>query len=390
MKNIAILIETSLASGRAILGGISRYLHETNDWSIFHYTGPLGSLEPSSIDQWKGDGIIARISRSESLELVARKGVPIVDVLGNVIGSPYPVVSSHDAQIGELGASHLMEMGHRNFAFLGVENETWSNQRLIGFREHASAQSASSIQKLQLSTRDREPANWPSTLTKIENWLASCPVPLGLMIASDQFAPIAFEACRRRSIAIPEQVSIISVDNDSSFCDLCQPRLTSIEPNHNEVGYQAAKLLDQILHGSKPNSDPTRIPPLTIHRRLSSDFEAVDDPSLAKALQLIREKACEGISVEEIASAAGLSRSVLQRRFKETLGRTVGRSIQDVKLRRACDMLSFTTLPIIDVAIRSGFNYQEYLNQVFKRCLNTTPAKYRRKTNPSKLDLPGM
>jgi LacI family transcriptional regulator len=98
-------------------------------------------------------------------------------------------------------------------------------------------------------------------------------------------------------------------------------------------------------------------------------------------MQCIRENACQGISVDEIAIRAGLSRSVLQRRFREHLNRTVGQALLDVKLHRAKDMLTFTDLALIDVAERSGFNYQEYLNYIFKKHMNTTPAQYRLETS---------
>ena len=46
MKRIAILAETSLASGRQIVTGISRFLDERNDWSVFQHSGPLGAMDP--------------------------------------------------------------------------------------------------------------------------------------------------------------------------------------------------------------------------------------------------------------------------------------------------------------------------------------------------------
>ena len=120
--------------------------------------------------------------------------------------------------------------------------------------------------------------------------------------------------------------------------------------------------------------------PLTLQRRPSSDSTAVADPALVRALQFIRENACLGVSVDAVAREAGLSRSVLQRRFQASLGRTVGDSLLAVKLRRARDMLTFTDLPLVEVAERSGFNYQEYLTYIFKRHLETTPARYRAAT----------
>ena len=51
------------------------------------------------------------------------------------------------------------------------------------------------------------------------------------------------------------------------------------------------------------------------------------------------------------------------------------------RMRRARDMLTLTDLPLIDVAERSGFNYQEYLTYIFNKHLNTTPAQYRSRTS---------
>jgi LacI family transcriptional regulator len=379
MKRVAILAETALDSGRAILGGVARYLHERDDWSVFHHTGPLGAMEPASLEQWEGDGIIARLANPELLALARAKGVPVVDVMGNAARSPFPLVKCDDRRIGALAAEHLLESGHRHFAFVGLSDERWSLEREEAF-SRAAEDSAASRLAFHLTPGDRGTGAWPSTLERVAQWLATAPRPLGLMVASDQFGPLVLEACNRLRLAVPEEIAVVSVDNDLPFCNLCQPRLSSIEPDHAQIGYLAARLLDQLMEGRPAESPLLEVPPLTLHRRRSSDSTAVSDPALVRALQYIRRCACEGISVDDVARHAGLSRSVLQRRFRAQLRRTVGETLLQTRLSRACDILSFTDLPLIDVAERSGFKYQEYLSQVFKRHLHTTPARYRRRS----------
>ncbi len=376
MKRVAILVETTLASGRSILEGISRFVQEREDWSVFHPTGYLGSMETTGIEQWEGDGMIVRLSTNAIFELVQAKQLPVVDVLGNVEKSPYPLVKCDDRAIGTMVADHFMRSGHRHFAFLGLSDERWSLERQIAFTERTRKR-AQSISVSHFFPFESSPERWDSRLSQVMHWLASLPKPLGLMVASDQFGQIALNACRRLSFLVPEEVSVVGVDNDRPFCELCQPRLSSVEPDHARVGYEAARLLDRILSGEQPTETVIHPPPLTLHRRPSSDSTAVGDPSLRKALQFIREEACHGISVDQVALKAGLSRSVLQRRFKDQLGRTVGDAILAVKLRRARDLLTFTDLALVDVAERSGFSYQEYLTTVFKKHLKTTPAQYR-------------
>lgn len=379
MKRVAILVETALASGRSILAGISQYLHEHDDWSVFHPTGHIGSTELSGLEQWDGDGIIARISNEHVLHAVQQKGVPVVDVLGNEPDSHYPLVKSDDRAIGQLVGKHLMGAGHRAFGFFGLDDERYSLEREASFKESV-AERANFFQSLKINQGERNSGQWVENVEKVTTWIESLPKPIGIMVASDQFGPIVMKACQRLAISIPEEVSVVGVDNDRPFCELCRPRLSSVEPDHNRVGYEAARLMDNILTGRDSKTQQIETPPLTLHRRPSSDASAVNDPALVKAMQCIRQNACQGVSVDEIASVSGVSRSVLQRRFREQLGRSIGDMLLDVKLKRARDMLTFTDLPLIDVAERSGFNYQEYLTFVFKKHLDTTPAQYRSAT----------
>ena len=378
MKRIAILVETALNSGREILSGVTRYLHGRDDWSVFHHTGSLGAMEPASLAAWHGDGIIARLANDELLALVRAKGVPVVDVLGNVERSPYPLVKCDDRQIGTIVADHFLDAGHRHFAFLRLNDERWALERHEGFRERVE-QRGFVCAAIPPHAHAGSVGSWPDAVDQATGLIAASPRPLGLMIASDQFGPIAFEACHRLRIAVPEEVSIVGVDNDLPFCNLCAPRLSSVEPNHSRVGYEAARLLDRLMAGEAVPPEPLEIAPLTLHARLSSDSTVVSDPALVLALRYIRENACGGISVDDVARHAHLSRSVLQRRFRRQLGRTVGEALLAVRLRRARDLLTLTDLPLLDVAERSGFNYQEYLVQVFQRHFKITPARFRRR-----------
>ena len=376
MKRIAILAETSLASGRQIVTGISRFLDERNDWSVFQHSGPLGAMDPTAISQWQGDGIIARIANPELLALIQAKGLPTVDVLGNVRPRPFPLVKCNDRSIGVSVAEHFMQNAHTNFAFIGLGNERWSLEREGGF-QGALCNASDSVHIYHIHQQRAEGYPVQDNLDSVKAWIAELRPPVGLMVASDQLAPIVFEACHQLGLAIPEHVSVVGVDNDRPFCNLCRPRLSSVEPNHELVGYRAAQTLERLINGERVEEQMIEIDLHTLHPRLSSELIAIDDPALLKALNYIREHACVGTSLDAIATASGLSRSVLQRRFREKLNRTVGDVILNEKLRTAREMLSETELPISLVAERSGFNCQEYMNHIFKKHLETTPRKYR-------------
>ena len=56
MYRIALIVETSLASGREIVAGVAQYLEQKKDWSITHMLAPMGRIHPQQLSNWAGDG----------------------------------------------------------------------------------------------------------------------------------------------------------------------------------------------------------------------------------------------------------------------------------------------------------------------------------------------
>ncbi|MDQ8179328.1 XylR family transcriptional regulator [Pelagicoccus sp. SDUM812005] len=376
-KNIAILVETSLNSGRQIVRGISRFARERNDWSLHYHTGPLGAMAPGSLENWQGDGIIARIANPDLHETVKACQVPVVDVLGNVPGTRYPVVKCDEAAISALVGNHFKERGFRNIAFFGLSDELWSLARRQELAAFCRDSLGTELSVLEVAHQERASKVWANYIDRIQSWIAALPKPVGVMIASDQFGPDVLAACQASGLSVPDQVSLVGVDNDLPFCEICQPQLSSVEPNHELIGYEAARVLDCILERNPEIRQSTEVSPRILHVRPSSDATALEDPALVKALRFIRANACDPISVDDIARASGVSRSVLQRRFRSSLKQTVLESILTVRVNRAKEMLATTSLPLPDLAERCGFRHQEYLGFVFKKRIGCTPGQYR-------------
>lgn len=187
------------------------------------------------------------------------------------------------------------------------------------------------------------------------------------------------EACRRSGAAVPDEVAVIGVDNDEPLCAIAHPGLSSVWPDHLRVGYEAAALLDRMMSGHPPPTAPTYIPPRGVVTRRSTDVLAMQDREMAAAVRYIREYACEGRSLKEVAEHLTMSRSVLQRRFKKAVGRTVHEEMMRMRIARAQELLSESDLPISVVAEKAGFNHQEYMGVVFRTHLGQTPAKYRKR-----------
>jgi LacI family transcriptional regulator len=83
--------------------------------------------------------------------------------------------------------------------------------------------------------------------------------------------------------------------------------------------------------------------------------------------------------VKDVVEHMPLSHSVLQKRFRAALGRSVHDEIVRVQLAKAQELLKDTDLPIRTIAERAGFKHQEYMGAVFRARLNTTPRQFRRR-----------
>ena len=110
---------------------------------------------------------------------------------------------------------------------------------------------------LTMARRTARSGSWERYEAELARWLAQLPKPAGIMIASDQLGTALLEACRRAEVAVPDDVSVIGVDNDEPLCLVSDPPLTSIWPNHAQVGYEAAHLLDRLMQGEPRRSRPS-------------------------------------------------------------------------------------------------------------------------------------
>ena len=364
-----------MGSGRDILRGVARYVREHERWALYHEPHGLEESIPEWISRWKGDGIIARIQTRRMAEVLSACRIPVVDVLGVVPDLPFPLVHVDNAAIARLAAEHFLERGFRHFGFLGID-DNWSESRY----QHLCAavhtvQREVPIYRLPRDANGRR--SWERSENNLSRWIKALPKPAGVMVCSDQRGQQFLEACRRAEVSVPDEVAVVGVDNDEPLCEVCLPPLSSVDPGHESVGYEAAALLDCLMKGDEAPKNPRLLKPNDVTTRLSSDVLAVPDPAVSTALRLIREHAHLRVRVDAIAREVGLSRSVLQRRFRVLLNRSIHQEIVSARIKCARELLTKTDLTLAAVAEKSGFGAQEYLGAVLKEHIGKTPAQVR-------------
>jgi LacI family transcriptional regulator len=377
-RRVAVLIESSLGSGREMLRGFAEYVRLANHWSIYYEPShsQTQSKLPDWLAKWRGDGIIARVRNRTVAKQLAKMGIPIVDVLGNVANTGFPVVGVDNRTIATVAADHLLEHGFRAFAYCGVRGPSWSQIRQATFKETvAKAGYATHCYymprlggKAWISEVERE---------RLTEWIVLLPKPIGIMAANDWIGQKVLEACRRAGVMSPEQVAVIGVDNDAAFCEICDPMLSSVIARHDRVGFHAAELLDQLMQGKPAPTEPLTVGQPSVVVRRSTDVATLADRDVAEAVRYIREHACGEIGVEDIAAHVALSYSTLKRRFQQVLARSMHDEIRRVRMARAKELLAETSMTLAEIAQATGLRHQEYLGAVFKADVGMTPTRYR-------------
>ena len=384
--HVLVMVETSIAYGRGILAGINRWLRTNRRWSMYLEQHELSASPPGWLADWRGDGVICRVTDPRVAEILNRAGMPAIDLndLHDDLGFVH-IWSDHRA-IGRMAAEHLIDRGFRTLAFCGFSDQRWSHLRLEGFRRQA-ADAGLEVTVFESDWFGPDAPDWEACQEQLKAWLKAFQPPFAVMACNDLRGQQVLDAARRAGLAVPEEVGVIGVDDDALLCDLCDPPLSSVRPNPEEVGYRAAQQLDALMarrRTGEPGSFETHspeilVPPLGVTTRQSTDILAIDDPALAAVLRLIRVRACEGLTIPTIVKHSGMSRTRLERRFREALGRTLQEEIRGMQMKRARELLAETDLSLEKIAPLVGFSQASYLSHAFKREEGESPREYRRR-----------
>jgi LacI family transcriptional regulator len=157
---------------------------------------------------------------------------------------------------------------------------------------------------------------------------------------------------------VPDEVAVLGVDDDALLCELCDPPLSSVIPNPERIGYEAAALLDRLMAGDRPALREWLIPPLSVATRRSTDVLAIDDADFAAAVRYIRQHACQGTNVREVLKHVPQSRTMLERKFRKYLGHSPQDEIRAVQLRRVKQLLAETNLSLERIAPLAGYKHR--------------------------------
>ncbi|GAA3406968.1 AraC family transcriptional regulator [Paenibacillus hodogayensis] len=99
---------------------------------------------------------------------------------------------------------------------------------------------------------------------------------------------------------------------------------------------------------------------------------------LPASIRYIHEHYQEPLTVQQLASLEHYNRSYYADWFWKQTGKTPTAYIQEVRLRKAKELLRTTSLSILHIAIQVGLEHQSSLTRLFQKYEHVTPSEYRR------------
>jgi len=119
----------------------------------------------------------------------------------------------------------------------------------------------------------------------------------------------------------------------------------------------------------------------------SSWSHALRDPAIRQAVTLLHQEYARDWTLDALARAVGLSRSVLAERFRTGMGDTPLAYLRTVRLQRAMRLLTEGTQTIEQVAVSVGYQDAFGFSKAFKRAVGESPGEFR-KRNVAEENLP--
>ncbi len=214
----------------------------------------------------------------------------------------------------------------------------------------------------------------------VADWIRGLPQAIGLLACNDIRGPAGAAMPAGRLVwPRPDEVAVIGVDNDEVLCELADPPLSSVIPNTERIGYEAAGLAGQNDGGTTGAAVAHLHPAAGRPRRgVRRKCSRIDDRHIAAALRFIREQCLRGYRRARHFWRRSLCQGACSsRRFAALVGRAPKAEILRVQLQRAGELLTTTDFPLNVISEKAGFKHPEYLSAIFKKKKGVTPGRYR-------------
>ncbi len=332
---------------------------------------------------WAPAGILTNLEDDELAALLALVKPPprVVSLCAVRLRSGVSMVKGAFAVEAACAVRHFREQGLRSIFMLSLESEDNMEVTLVEkFTEIVQAPGGGSVALVEVAAPallDDQDAAVTPVPQRLAEWLADLPRPCGVFCPQSGGGGYAIRVCRAIGLRVPEDISIIGVD-DSDVGLASDPTLTTVTPVAEIIGFEAARVLDAMLSGSRKSGEIVEIDAMDLRVRESTGAQRARICDIGAAIRHIHQNFGSGLSVDSLHKATQqVSGKTFHTHFKLATGQTPGEAIRARQIEEARRLLSQTQLSITIIAEKSGFNSSSDFARRFRAIAGVPPSEYR-------------
>lgn len=390
MKTIFLIQSSNRPSNQAQLDGILRAA-KSFGWHVRTLEFGMASPSHQKHDRraefwenfrkmrefWNPIGVIVDSGAAPNDFRKDEFGIPTVflDRHPSTIGRDAVCVYSDAKSIAELAARELLALNAASYVYVPFTNNyRWSVER---GREFSAAIKLNRA-RCHIFRKERNEVADDVYLRELARWICELSKPAAVFAANDYIGELVIGAARKNGFAVPDDIAVMGVDNDESICLRSMPTLSSIKPDHERAGYLAATLLREFIrHPRRPPKSQT-FGALAVFHRSSTRALRRHDERTVKIVEIVRKQAASGITVEQLARDFGVTRRLIEMRFREATGHSIRDEIQFIRLERAKVLLSQGGTRLAEIAAAAGYPSVQAFRKTFTAATGKSPLNWRK------------
>jgi len=364
---IALYLPLAYSFARSIAHGVFAYVRRRKGrpWMVsMNTTGSGYSLGLEETASFEFDACLALATSPEMEQHLRAKVRYPINISNQRLDLDLPQVVSDDIAVGRMAAEFFLTRGYRQFCYICTEGSMgFSRLRYRGFAQR--------LKEDGVTVRD------PFSLKEAAARLKELPAETAVFVSDDQTAVPVCHLCERLDIRLPQDLSILSVDNDELFCHAHAYNLSSIELDGERIGWEACALIDRWKRQGRAPVKPVKIKPVEVVERRSTDRYAVENKRLRTALSILNREACRGIRPEALAERIGVNRRTLENDFMDTFGHSVHDHIRIIQVNTARKLLRSRDSSLEEVATACGFKSLQTFRRNFQDQMGISALDFR-------------
>ncbi len=368
-----------------LVAGALRFA-DTRQRIIIRVFAPANDMAATAaeVENWGAQAVLGFFEHEDQATFLAalKRPLPIVN---NGLAKENPnvvnVVADFQAFV-ETAMAHFRQLGLRSTAMLVLEEGPQVREHIIGtflrIAKPSFPAQASLISPVEREKIWNPHAGVTPVPPSLAEWLHQLPKPVGILTPALGGGGYLIRCCHALGVRVPEAVAVIGGD-DTDLSLACQPTLTSMLPALETLGFEAVRLLLELLAGKRPPGSIVRLNCVDLHVRESTGLRKPEICDIGGALQCIRDNACRGVTVGQvIKQTQRVSKVTFHRRFQQVVGKSPAEVIRERKLDEVRRLLLSTDLPLAMVSDLCGFSSAKVLARVFRSQEKTTPRDFRK------------